>query len=131
MILCDSSVWIDWFNGIKNPQTDRLYSLLEREDILILDVILHEVLQGFKKDSEYEIALDLLSPLTCYQVLDKEAAIFSASHFRTLRKKGITIRKTIDVMIASWCIRNDVELLHNDHDFDMIATALALQVVTG
>lgn len=105
--------------------------LLKTEDVVILDVILLEVLQGFKKDSEYEIALDLLSPLSCYQVLDKEGAISSASHFRTLRKRGIIIRKTIDVMIASWCIRNEVEFLHNDHDFDLIATVLPLRVVTG
>jgi len=128
MIIVDSSVWINYFNGITNQQTNVLDKLLYHGEAHVLDIILAEVLQGFNRQKDFEIALTLLERLPCYQTTSKEAAIQSAKYYRQLRKKGITIRKTIDMFIATWCISNNALILQQDRDFDQIAQKLPLQL---
>ena len=117
MIFVDSSVWIDYFNGKSTREVKKLDSLLGIESISSGDLILVEVLQGFRNDKDYKIAKNLLTSLTVFNMLDSNIAIKSADNFRTLRKKGITIRKTVDSIIATFCIQNKLSLLHSDKDF--------------
>ncbi len=118
MILVDSSVWIGYFNGLDTPETDHLDGLLGKEPVGLGDLILTEVLQGFRHDKDYEMAKGLLASLTVFELLGRDMAIRSTDNFRLLRKKGITIRKTVDVIIATFCIENTMPLLHSDKDFD-------------
>ena len=117
MIVVDSSVWIDYFTGMSKPETDELYSLLGQELVAIGDLILTEVLQGFKTDKDFHKARKLLLSLNVVNMLDTSIALKSAENFRSLRKKGVTVRKTIDSIIATWCIENRSPLLHSDKDF--------------
>jgi len=117
MILADSSVWIDFFNGTENAETDKLNEILGLEEVVIGDLILAEVLQGFRSDADYKSAKNVLTSLAVHELLGKELAIKSANNFRKLRKKGITIRKTADVIIATYCIENKIPLLFTDKDF--------------
>lgn len=117
MIFVDSSVWIDYFNGKSSPQVTKLDSLLGVESVSTGDLILVEVLQGFRNDKDYKIAKNLLTSLTVFNMLDSNIAIKSADNFRALRKKGITVRKTVDSIIATFCIQNKLSLLHSDKDF--------------
>jgi predicted nucleic acid-binding protein len=128
VILVDTSVWIDYFNGIKNKETDSLDRILSEQTVLIGDIILTEILQGFDSVKEFRLATQALNPLDCVHLGGKSLAIKAASNFRFLRSKGVTIRKTVDILIGSWCIEHEVELLHNDKDFDQIATQLPLQI---
>lgn len=128
MILVDTSVWIDYFNGINNRQTENLDQILSEQSVLVGDIILAEILQGFDSDKEFRLAKEALVPLDCVHLGGKSLAIEAASNFRFLRSKGVTIRKTVDMFIGSWCIENEVELLHNDKDFDQIAIHLPLQI---
>jgi len=127
MIIADSSVWIDYFNGAFTPQAERLDSLLGQEPVGLGDLILTEVLQGFRLDRDYDIAKDLLTSLTVFNLLGEDMAIKSASNFRFLRSKGITIRKTVDVIIATFCIENNFILLHADKDFQPFSDHLKLR----
>ena len=117
MIFLDSSVLIDYFNGRNNRQVEKLDEILGKEVIVIGDYIMVEVLQGFRRDKDYETARRVLSSFPCLNILGEEIAIKSAQNYRKLRKKGITVRKTIDVIISTFCIENDLQLLHNDKDF--------------
>ena len=117
MILVDSSVWIDFFNGTENAETNKLNEILGLEVVVIGDLILTEVLQGFRSDTDYKLVKNVLTSLTVHDLLGKELAIKSANNFRKLRKKGITIRKTADVIIATYCIENKIPLLFTDKDF--------------
>ena len=115
--MVDSSVWIDYFNGSDTPETIQLDSLLGIKPIAIGDIILTEVLQGFRNDEDYKTAKNLLSSLTILELLGEKMALKSADNYRLLRKQGITIRKTADVIIASFCMENDLPLLFSDKDF--------------
>ena len=117
MIVVDSSVWIDYFTGRNTPQSDKLHSLLGQELVAVGDLILSEVLQGFRTDKDFHKARELLLSLNVVNMLDTSIALKSAENFRTLRKKGVTVRKTIDSIIATWCIENRSPLLHSDKDF--------------
>jgi predicted nucleic acid-binding protein len=128
VIFVDSSVWVDYFNGQINASTDLLDQLLCVEPLITGDIVLAEVLQGFRSDRDYKIALKLLTSLNIQNVLSKDLAIKSAENFRNLRKRGITIRKTIDSIIATFCIHNQLVLLHTDRDFDPFEEHLGLQV---
>jgi len=128
MILVDSSVWIDYFNGKENSQTDFLDQSLGRQLVSTGDLILAEVLQGFKSKRDFEVALSLFEKLVFHQIGGKEIAIKVAENHRLLRKKGITVRKTIDLFIATYCIENDLRLLHNDRDFDSCVKYLELKI---
>ena len=117
MILVDSSVWIDYFSGNDSAEADFLDHTLGNRAVAIGDLILTEVLQGFRHDKDYKVAKNLLEELTVFELLGKEMAIKSADNFRKLRKKGTTIRKTADVIIASYCIEHNLPLLFSDKDF--------------
>ncbi len=129
MILVDSSVWIDYFSGLDTTQTNKLDNTLGLRPIAIGDLILTEVLQGFRHNKDYQIAKSLFDDLTIFEMLGKEMALKSAENFRTLRKKGITIRKTADVIIATFCITQKLPLLFSDKDFKPFVKHLALQEV--
>ncbi len=118
MILVDSSVWIDFFNGVQNRETDLLDVLLNAEPVGIGDLIYLEVLQGFTEDQHFNKAKKLLDCLPLFPLCNKNLASKGAEYYRMLRKKGITIRKTIDTVIATFCIENDFALLHSDKDFE-------------
>jgi predicted nucleic acid-binding protein len=126
MVIVDSSVWIDYFNGRDIPEVAKLDRLLETELLGVGDLILTEVLQGFRQDKDYQTAKRLLTSLTVFEMLGAGIAIKSADNFRDLRKKGITVRKTIDVMIATFCIENGHELLFSDKDFTPFVEHLGL-----
>ena len=128
MILVDSSVWIDYFNGAITPQTKKLDELLGHEPLAIGDLILVEVLQGFDDDREFTQAQKFLASLTLVEIGGIDIAIAAALNFRALRKRGITIRKTIDTVIATRCIESGYELLHSDKDFEPFAKYLGLRV---
>jgi predicted nucleic acid-binding protein len=117
MIMVDSSVWIDYFNGQNTSQTTQLDFWLGVQPIAIGDIILTEVLQGFRKDEDYQTASSLLTTLTIFELWGEKMAWKSADNYRQLRKQGITIRKTTDVIIASFCIENNLPLLFSDQDF--------------
>ena len=127
MILVDSSVWINYFNGIYTWQTDLLDSYLSNIPVIIGDLILAEVLQGFKSNKDYETAKDLLSTLPFRQIGGYNVAIQSAQNYRILRKTGVTVRKTIDVIIGTFCIMEGLLLLHDDRDFDPMVSHLSLR----
>lgn len=129
--MVDSSVWIDHFNGILNPPVDFLRAGLagNRYEFVIGDLILLEVLRGFRHDRDYQDAYDVLRILECFTLGGEKLAVISAGKYRALRKRGITIRKPVDVLIATFCIENQIVLLHNDRDFDPIAEHLGLQVI--
>lgn len=129
MILVDSSVWIDYFNGVACAETNRLDVLLGQESILMGDIILTEVLQGFTSDTEFKRAQNLLSLLPFREILGHKVALQAAKNYRALRKQGVTVRKTLDVMIGTFCILNHIPLLHRDRDFDPMEKLLGLVVV--
>ena len=127
MILVDSSVWIEYFNGELNPQTNFLDETLGVEPVGIGDLIFLEVLQGFRGDREYQQAKLLLQHLTVFELLGKDQAIRAADNYRFLRNKGITVRKTIDTIIATYCIARGFPLLFTDRDFEPFVDYLNLQ----
>jgi len=129
LILVDSSVWIDYFNGATTAQTNKLDSLLGHEFLAIGDLILTEVLQGFSNDRDFNLAKRKLTSLLVVELGGEEIAIQAARNFRALRRRGITVRKTIDTVIATRCIEDGYALLHNDRDFDPFAKHLGLRVV--
>ena len=121
MIFVDSSVWIDYFNGKSTPQSDWLDHLLGTQPVATGELVLTEVLQGFKQDKEYAQAKELLLTLDYFTMLDQSIALKSADNFRALRKRGITVRETIDVLIATFCIEKNLPLLQSDGDFTLFA----------
>jgi predicted nucleic acid-binding protein len=129
LILVDSSVWIDYFKGAITPQTEKLHSLLGSEPLAIGDLILTEVLQGFADERDFQRARKLLTLLTVVDLGGQDTAIQAARYFRMLRQLGVTVRKTIDLIIATRCIENDYDLLHNDKDFDSLVKYLGLRSV--
>lgn len=127
MIFVDSSVWIDYFNGKITPQTDWLDHTLGTQLVATGELILTEVLQGFRQDADYQQAKDLLLTLEQLPMLNTEIALQSADHFRALRKRGVTVRKTVDVLIATFCIAQGLPLLHADKDFEPFHQYLGLK----
>ena len=128
MIFVDSSVWIDYFRGARTAQAELLDSLLGSEPLLIGDLVLAEVLQGFQNDRDFNKAKQLLTSFQTINVVDTEIAIQAARNFRILRGHGVTVRKTIDTLIATRCIKNGFVLLHSDKDFDPFEDHLGLRV---
>jgi predicted nucleic acid-binding protein len=129
VILVDSSVWIDYFRGAASPQAEKLDALLGKEPLAIGDLILTEVLQGFSNDRQFHAAKRLLGTLG-FVVLGGEAiAVEAARNFRRLRALGITVRKTIDTIIATRCITSGYDLLHSDSDFDPFEEHLGLRAI--
>lgn len=129
MLIVDSTVWVDYFNGVRNPQTDYLDQVADQTPILIGDLILAEVLQGFREDTDFEKARNAFGRYMQVEMVNPELAVQSARNYRLLRKRGITVRKTIDSLIATYCIENGHNLLHNDSDFDGYEKHLGLRVI--
>ena len=117
------------FRGVSNAPTERLDDLLSREPLAIGDLILTEVLQGFSDEKAFNEARNLLTSLTVIQLGGQEIAIQAARNFRALRSLGVTVRKTIDTIIATRCIASRYSLLHNDRDFHPFVDHLGLRVV--
>ncbi len=130
MILVDSSVWIDYFNGHRTWQTNLLDNLLSDVTIIIGDLILIEILQGFRSNIDYESVKSYLSDLPFRQMGGYQVAVQSAQNYRILRKKGVTVRKTIDVIIGTYCIMEGLPLLHDDRDFNPMVSHLLLKVLS-
>lgn len=129
MILVDTSVWIDFLNGNSNLHTDTLDRALIDGTVAIGDLIFMEILQGFRNDGEYKKAKTSLLTLDQYGMLNSQLALKGAENYRALRKKGITIRKTADVIIATFCIENSIPLLFSDKDFNPFVDKLRLKSV--
>jgi len=129
LILVDSSVWIDYFRGAATAHAEKLDRLLGYEPLAIGDLILTEVLQGFDNGRDFDTAQRMLTSLMVVELSGKEIAIQAAKNFRRLRRLGVTVRKTIDVAIATRCIESGYDLLHNDRDFDPFVKHLGLTVV--
>jgi len=129
VILVDSSVWIDYFRGTATPQADRLDELLGTVPVAVGDLILTEVLQGFGTDREFNEAKRLMSALEVVDLGGFDVAIEAARNYRRLRELGVTVRKTIDTVIATRCIVDRLQLLHSDRDFDAFEQHLGLQCV--
>jgi predicted nucleic acid-binding protein len=117
VIVVDSSVWIDYFNGVDSKATGQLDALLGAEPVAVGDLILAEVLQGFRNDTHYKTAKELMLSLTMFDMLGQEMAIKGADNYRALRAKGVTVRRTVDVIIATFCIEHELPLLFEDKDF--------------
>ena len=129
MILVDSSVWIDYLRGTSTPPANKLDSLLGTVPLAIGDLILTEVLQGCPGDKEFNDVRQQLAAIELVVLGGADVAIEAARNFRRLRALGITVRKTIDTIIATHCILSGYELLHHDRDFDPFAEHLGLKCV--
>jgi predicted nucleic acid-binding protein len=127
VILVDSSVWIDYFRGTATPQAEKLESLLDTEPIATGDLILTEVLQGFVSDRDFNQARKLLTSLVVVDLAGQDIAIQAAKNFRALRALGVSVRKTIDTVIATRCIESGLPLLYSDRDFDPFVEHLGLR----
>lgn len=127
MILVDSGIWIDFFRGVASLQTERLNDLLGRREVAVADLVLVEVLQGFERDADYRNARRLLGLPTFVEIGGHEVAVEAAENYRLLRTRGITIRKTIDTLIATYCILHATPLLFQDRDFDPFVEHLGLR----
>jgi predicted nucleic acid-binding protein len=130
LILVDSSVWIDYFQGAITAQTEKLDQLLGNQPLAIGDLILTEVLQGFANERDFNQARKMLTSLTVVELGGQEIAIRAARNFRALRVLGVTVRKTIDTVIATRCIESGYDLLHCDRDFDAFTKYLGLRSVS-
>jgi predicted nucleic acid-binding protein len=129
VILVDSTVWIDFFRNQPTAQAEWLDRNLGIEGLVVGDLILAEVLRGFKDDRGFNEARLLLGRLKQITLGGEELAIESAKNFRRLRARGVTVRGTIDVIIATRCLTDGLRLLHSDRDFDGFEAHLGLQVV--
>ena len=129
MVIVDSTVWIDYFRGVENPQSVWLDTQSETKRLGLTDLILSEVLQGIRDDQEFLRVQTELSKFELFTPGGIELAVRAAENFRTLRKKGFTIRRIADCWIATFCIREGHELLHRDRDFDPFEAELGLLVV--
>jgi predicted nucleic acid-binding protein len=127
VILVDSSVWVDYFRGVDTAEADKLDTLLGVEQVMTGDLILTEVLQGFIGEREFNQSRKLLASLPIIPLVGEEIAVQAARNFRKLRTRGITIRKTIDTLIATSCIEKEIALLYSDRDFDPFVQHLGLR----
>ena len=126
-LVVDSSVWIDFFNGHRTSETARLHGYLGSERIILGDLVRCEVLRGFRRAADAQLADQLLA--TCEPAIfgGHQIARKAADHYRSLRAQGISIRKTIDLLIGTWCIEHDMKLLHDDRDFHPMVRHLGLR----
>ncbi|WP_294197194.1 PIN domain nuclease [uncultured Sphingomonas sp.] len=127
MILVDTGVWIDYFGGNRTPQSDWLDSHLSSRRFLVGDLVLLEVLQGCRTDRQFATLHAALENFRQFAIIDRDVPLAAARNYRTLRALGITIRKTIDTLIATRCILADVPLLYGDRDFDPFVRHLGLR----
>jgi predicted nucleic acid-binding protein len=131
VIVVDSSVWIDFLNGRNFPHVQGLRTMLGRDEIIVGDLMLCEVLQGLESERAATEVEDLLRRFQIVSMVGDTIAAIAARNFRSLRRRGITVRKTIDLLIGTWCIENRIPLLHNDSDFRPMAHHLGLVEVSA
>lgn len=131
MIIVDTSVWIDYFNGKDTDETNILDGALGRQEVAIGDLIVLEILRGFRNDKDYNTARKYLANLHQHSMLSPELALKAADYYRKLRKKGITVRKTADIVIATFCIEQRFPLLYTDKDFNPFSEHLNLRPVSA
>jgi predicted nucleic acid-binding protein len=127
VILVDSSVWVDYFRGVETAEAGKLDTFLGVEQIVTGDLILTELLQGFISERKFNQGRKLLASLPMIPLVGEEIAVQAARNFRKLRTLGITIRKTIDALIATSCIEKKISLLYSDSDFDPFVQHLGLR----
>ena len=130
MIIVDTSVWIDYFNGVDTNETSILDVSFGKQEVAIGDLIVLEILCGFRLDKDYSTAKKYLAHLHHYNMLNPQLALKAADNYRKLRKKGITIRKTADIIIATFCIDQKLPLLYTDRDFTPFTQHLKLRSVS-
>ena len=128
VVVVDTTVWIDYVRGVDSPYTNALDIELLHNQVVTGDLLIAEFLQGFRSDREFQAAMEIINSLIYFDMLGKDIALKSAANFRLLRKNGITIRKTADIIIGTFCIEHDLPLLHNDRDFDQMEKHLGLLV---
>lgn len=130
MILVDSSVWIDFFNGRATPEVERLSDLLSdaAAPIGMPDLVLFEVLRGFRHDRDFQAARRALAALPVIEIGGEPLMLRAAEHYRTLRARGVSVRSPIDALLAAYCIEHDHALLHSDRDFDALESLRGLKV---
>lgn len=129
MWIVDSSVWIDFFNGRTTPQTDLLARVIGRQEIGLGDINMFEVLQGFRAQSDFDRAKAALLRFSVFPIGGVDTAIKAAGYYRSLCRQGITVRKTVDCLLATFVIENSHSLLHNDRDFDHFAERFGMSVI--
>jgi predicted nucleic acid-binding protein len=130
VLVVDSSVWIGYFNGHAEPSADLLASLLEHGEIRLIvpDLVLYEVLRGFRHERDHRQARLLMQSLSVEAAVDEPICLAAAQHYRALRALGITVRSSVDVLVAAFCIERDYALLHRDRDFDGFEDLRGLRV---
>jgi hypothetical protein len=128
VIVVDTSVWIDYFAGRSTPESDALDEMLGRRAIVVGDLILTEVLQGFRQDRDFRQARRLFAAFPLASMVGPRIALRAAENCRRLRRRGVTPRKTIDVLIGTWCIERGLPLLHRDADLDPMVRHLGLRL---
>jgi predicted nucleic acid-binding protein len=126
VIVVDTTVWVDFLNGLNAPHVRRLRALLGETEILLGDLMLSEVLQGLGSERSARDVEALLRSFDIVPMAGEAIAVTAARNFRSLRTRGITVRKTIDLLIGTWCIENQQPLLHNDRDFRPMSRYLGL-----
>jgi predicted nucleic acid-binding protein len=129
VVIVDTTVWIDYFRGQENPETEWLDRELGQQPLGLTDLILCEILQGIQPESAVEAVGSELKRCELFETGGEELAVAAAENFRKLRKRGRTVRKTIDVLIATFCLTQGHALLHRDRDFDHFEQLLQLEVV--
>jgi predicted nucleic acid-binding protein len=129
MVIVDTTVWIDYFRKIENAETNWLETELQKRRLGLTDLILCEVLQGIRDPGGFEELREQLLKFQVFSTGGTDLAIAAAKNYRALRERGHTVRKTIDCLIATFCLRSDHSLLHRDRDFDAFETAFGLKVV--
>jgi predicted nucleic acid-binding protein len=129
LVIIDTAVWIDYLRGTENPETDWLDSELTRQRLGLTDLILCEVLQDIRSPGMFTRVSDELLTFHLFQSCGKDLAIEPALNYRKLRNQGHTVRRTIDCLIATFCLQTGHELLHRDRDFDPFEKALGLRVI--
>jgi predicted nucleic acid-binding protein len=129
VVIVDSTVWIDYLNEVETPETRWLDSRLDQERLGILDLMLCEVLQGLQSDAQARLVLEHMKRFEMLDSGGTDLAVAAAANYRALRAKGHTVRKTIDCLIATFCIRGGHRLLHSDRDFDPFESHLGLEVI--
>ena len=130
MVVVDTPVWIDVFAGRETPPVVRLRRIARRESVAVGDLMLCEVLQGTRTESESKRVRERLLRLHQFEMVGLRNALAAADNYRARRRMGVTVRSTIDCLIATFCIENSLPLLHNDRDFDPFEEYLGLQVVS-
>jgi len=129
VVIIDTTVWIDYLRGVSNSETDWVHAELDRQRLGLTDLILCEVLQGVRDESQAKDVERQLLKLEVFPGGGVDVAKDAARHYRLLRSRGHTVRKTVDYLIATFCIREQHSLLHRDRDFDPFEKFLELSVI--